>query len=161
MPVPDQLPSELVPPSSRDLDNSVDLVKELLKHETRSRSPSSLDAPISRLKTRSFNSSSPSLDLNRDATIYKHSDSEPPGGFYKPRSRHVDCDDDDSPATDLSDMKCQLANTAHMLDRAAQAEASRTKEDDKLDEEMSDLKYRVKRVQDDLNYNNLVLLYLV
>ena len=31
----------------------------------------------------------------------------------------------------------------------------------KLDEEMSDLKYHVKRVQDDLDYNNLVLLYLV
>ena len=159
MPIPDQLPPELVPPSSRDLDNSVDLVKDLLKHETRSRSPSSLDAPISRLKNRSFNSSSPSLDANRDATIYKHSDSEPPGGFYKPRSRHIDRDavrsrdDDDSPTADLSDMKRRLANTAQMLERTAQAEASRTKEDEELDQEMDDLKYRVKRVQDDLDYN--------
>ena len=159
MPIPDQLPAELVPPSSRDLNNSVDMVKDLLKHETRSRSPGSLDAPISRLKNRSFNSSSPSLDANRDATIYKHSDSEPPGGFYKPRSRHVDRDavrsrnDDDSPTADLSDMKRRLANTAQMLERTAQAEANRTKEDEELDQEMDDLKYRVKRVQDDLEYN--------
>ena len=34
MPIPDQLPSELILPSSRDLDDSVDLVKDLLKHET-------------------------------------------------------------------------------------------------------------------------------
>ena len=159
MPIPDQLPAELVPPSSRDLNNSVDLVKDLLKHETRSRSPASLDAPISRLKNRSFNSSSSSLDANRDATIYKHSDSEPPGGFYKPRNRHVDRDavrsrdDDDSPTADLSDMKRRLANTAQMLERTAQAEANRTKEDEELDQEMDDLKYRVKRVQDDLDYN--------
>jgi len=159
MPIPEQLPSELVPPSSRDLDNSVDLVKELLKHETRSRSPSSIDTPISRLKNRSFNNSSPSLDANRDATIYKHSDFEPPGGFYKPRSRHVDRDairsrdDDDSPTADLSDMKRRLANTAQMLDRTTQAEANRTREDEELDQEMDDLKYRVKRVQDDLEYN--------
>ena len=159
MPIPDQLPAELVPPSSRDLNSSVDLVKDLLKHETRTRSPASVDAPISRLKNRSFNSSSPSLDPNRDATIYKHSDSEPPGGFYKPRNRHVDRDavrsrdDDDSPTADLSDMKRRLANTAQMLERTAQAEASRTKEDEELDQEMDDLKYRVKRVQDDLDYN--------
>jgi hypothetical protein len=159
MPIPDQLPAELVPPSSRDLNDSVDLVKDLLKHETRSRSPANLDTPISRLKNRSFNSSSPSLDANRDATIYKHSDSEPPGGYYKPRSRHVDRgavrsrDDDDSQTADLSDMKRRLANTAQMLDRTAQAEASRTKEDEELDQEMDDLKYRVKRVQDDLDYN--------
>ena len=157
-PIPDQLPSELIPPSSRDLDDSVDLVKDLLKHETRSRSPLNVDAPISRLKNRSFNTSSPSLDTNRDATIYKHTD-EPPGGFYKPRSRHVDRDavrsrdNDDSPVADLSDMKRQLANTTHMLERTAQAEASRSKEDEELDQEMNDLRYRVKRVQDDLDYN--------
>ena len=159
MPIPDQLPSELIPPSSRDLNDSVDLVKDLLKHETRSRSPTSLDSPISRLKNRSFNSSSPSLDANRDATIYKHSDDPPASGFYKPRSRHVDRDairsrdDDDSPAADLSDMKRRLANTAQMLERTAQAEANRTKEDEELDQEMDDLRYRVKRVQDDLDYN--------
>lgn len=158
MPVPEQLPAELVPPSARDLDNSVDIVKDLLKHESRARSPSGLDTPISRLKTRSFNSSSPTLDSGRDATIYKHSDSEPPGGFYQPRSRHVNRDDvrarneADSPSADLSDMKRLLANTAQMLDRNAEADASRTAEDEALDREMDDLKYRVKRVSEDLDY---------
>ena len=33
-------------------------------------------------------------------------------------------DDDDSPTADLSDMKCQLANTAQMLECTTQAEAN-------------------------------------
>ena len=156
MPIPDQLPVELV---SRDLNNSVNLVKDLLKHETRSRSPSSVDTPISHLKNHLFNSSSPSLETNRDATIYKHSDLEPPGGFYKPQNRHVDRDairsrdEDDSPTADLSNIKRCLANTAQMLEHTAQTESNRTKEDKELDQEMDDLKYRVKRVQDDLDFN--------
>ena len=132
-------------------------MKDILKHDVRSRSPSSLDS-VSRLKDHSFNRSSPSLNSGRDATIYKHSDAEPPGGFYQPRSRHVNRDnvrsrtDDDSPAADLSDMKRQLENTAMMLDRAAEVDASRTAEDEALDRELDDLKYRVKRVQEDLDY---------
>jgi len=153
MPIPDQLPPELVPPSARDLDEQVEAMKSLLQYENRSRSPSSIDSPVSRLKNRSFNTTGSSIESGRDATIYKHSDSEPPGGFYKPRSRHVDRDavrrtDDVSPSSDLSDMKRQLANTAQMLDRASEA----TAEDEELDREMDDLKYRVKRVQDDIDY---------
>jgi len=157
MQVPDVLPPELVPPSHRDLDDSVDRVKDLLKKESRTHSPSSLDSPISYLKNRSFNGSSPSLESNRDATIYKHTDAEP-SGIYKPRSRHVDRDairsrnEDDSPSADLSDLKRQLANTASMLDRNAEADAMRTREDEELDREMDDLKYRAKRVQEDLDY---------
>ncbi|PFH53549.1 hypothetical protein AMATHDRAFT_73354 [Amanita thiersii Skay4041] len=157
MPIPNQLPPELVPPSARDLDSSVDLLKDLLKNESRSRSPSTLDVSVSRLKSRSFNSSSPSLESGRDATIYKHNDDEPPGGFYQPRSRHINRDDvrsknEEGTSADLSDMKRKLANAAQMLDRAADAEASRTAEDEELQREMDDLKYRVKRVSDDLEY---------
>ncbi|KAF8888235.1 hypothetical protein BD779DRAFT_1524285 [Infundibulicybe gibba] len=131
VPLPEQLPDELVPPSARDLDSSVDLIKNLLKNETRSHSPSS---------TSSRPGSHSSRDPGRDATIYKHTDSEPPGGFYQPRSRHVNRDNR------------QLANTAQMLDRAAEDEASRTAEDDALDRELDDLKYRVKRLNEDLDY---------
>ncbi|RDB19337.1 Actin cytoskeleton-regulatory complex protein pan1 [Hypsizygus marmoreus] len=158
MPVPEQLPPELLPPSARDLDNSVDMMKDLLKHESRARSPSTLDAPISKLKNRSLNRSSPTLGSGRDATIYKHTDTEPVGGVYHSRSRHINRDDvrsrsdDDSPSAELSDMKRRLANTAQMLDRNAEADAARTEEDEELDREMDDLKYRVKRVSDDLEY---------
>ena len=159
MQLPEKLPPELVPPSRRDLDDSVDRVKHLLQQESRTQSPGSIDSPISYMKNRSFNAPSPSFDSNRDATIYKYTDLEPTG-VYKPRSRHVDRDairsrnDEDSPSADLQDMKRRLANTAQMLDRAAEAGAQRTREDEELTREMEDLKYRVKRVQEDLDYNS-------
>ncbi|KAF4614764.1 hypothetical protein D9613_003419 [Agrocybe pediades] len=148
MPIPDQLPAELVPPSAVDLDSTVDRVKELLKNDTRT-------GPANQ---HSFNRSSPSSsNSNRDASNYKHSDSDLGGGIYKPSNRHVvrsavrSRDDDDTTA-DLSDMKRQLENTAKMLDRTAEESAKRTKEDEELDQEMDDLKYAVKRVRDDLDY---------
>jgi len=159
MQLPETLPPELVPPSRRDLDDSVDRVKHLLQQESRTQSPGSIDSPISYMKNRSFNASSPSFDSNRDATIYKYTDLEPTG-VYKPRSRHVDRDairsrhDEDSPSADLQDMKRRLANTAQMLDRAAEAGAQKNREDEELTREMEDLKYRVKRVQEDLDYNS-------
>lgn len=153
--IPDVLPSELVPPSSRDLDTSVNFLKDILKNDTRARSPSGLDTPVSRLKERSFNSTSaPGAGGRQDATVYKHTDAEPPGGFYQPRSRHIDRstvrsrNEDNSPAADMSDIKRQLANTQKMLDASAVADAG----DDDLDREMGDLRYRIKRLQEDLDY---------
>ncbi|TFY78974.1 hypothetical protein EWM64_g5039 [Hericium alpestre] len=159
--IPDELPPELKPPSHKDLDNSVDFVKGLLKNDVRARSPSALDVPISRLKERSFNSTgAPGAGGRQDATVYKHLDAEPPGGYYTPPSRHVDraavMTDREraSPTGDLSDMKRQLENTAKMLDRTAADSAHRTAEDEALEREMEDLRYRVKRVQEDLDYVN-------
>ena len=158
--IPDELPAELVPPSHRDLDTSVNFVKNLLQNEpTRARSPSGFDAPVSRLPSRSLHSSSaPGAGGRQDATVYKHTDEEPVGGYYTPRSRHVDRSavrasaERDSPSADLSDMKRQLENTARMLDRATEESTLRTAEDEALDREMSDLKWKVKRVQEDLEY---------
>jgi hypothetical protein len=158
--IPDELPAELVPPSHRDLDTSVNFVKNLLQNEpSRARSPSGLDAPVSRLPNRSLlSSSAPGAGGRQDATVYKHTDEEPVGGYYTPRSRHLDrsavraSSDRDSPAADLNDMKRQLENTARMLDRATEESSLRTAEDDALDREMSDLKWKVQRVQEDLEY---------
>jgi hypothetical protein len=149
-----------VPPSHRDLDTSVNFVKNLLQNEpSRARSPSGLEAPVSRLPNRSLlASSAPGAGGRQDATVYKHTDEEPVGGYYTPRSRHLDrsavraSSERDSPAADLNDMKRQLENTARMLDRATEESALRTAEDDALDREMSNLKWKVQRVQEDLEY---------
>ncbi|KAI9451971.1 hypothetical protein BJY52DRAFT_1295264 [Lactarius psammicola] len=131
--IPDELPAELVPPSHRDLDTSVNFVKNLLQNEpSRARSPAGHDVPVSRLPNRSLHSSgAPGAGGRQDATVYKHTDEEPAGGYYTPRSRHRD-----SPSADLDDMKRRLENTA-------QESALRTAEDDALD---------LKRVQEDLEY---------
>ena len=88
----DVLPLELVLPSSRNLDTSVNFLKDILKNDNCSCSPSALDTPVSRLKERSFTSSTTLIQLGgrQDATVYKHEDIEPPGGFYQPRCCHVD-----------------------------------------------------------------------
>jgi len=159
MQLPDQLPRELIPSSRQDLGDTVDRVKELLERESRTHSPSSTDSPMSILKNRSFYGAAPSFESNRDATIYKHTDEESTS-VYKPKWRHVDRDairsrdDEDNPSADLQDLKRRVANTAQMLDRTADADAQRTKEDEELAREMSDLNYRVKRIQEDLEFNS-------
>jgi len=147
-----------VPASARDLNQSVDFLKDILKNGTRARSPGNFDDPISKLPTRSFHSDTArGAGGRQDATVYKHNDDHtPPGGVYQPRSRHIDRDTvrtrSDDPTDDISVMKRQLENTAKMLDRSAEEDAARTREDDELEREMSDLRYRIKRLQEDLDY---------
>ncbi|KAI0668336.1 hypothetical protein C8Q78DRAFT_1173775 [Trametes maxima] len=157
--VPQVLPPELVPPSRRDLEESVDVLKDILKNDTRARSPAGFDSgPASRMRERSFYNNAAGAGGRQDATVYKYKDETPAGGFYQPRSRHVDrsairtTSENASPSADLDDMKRQLENTAKMLDRVADENAARTAEDDALEREKADLKYRVKRVQEDLEY---------
>ncbi|KAI9069473.1 hypothetical protein FKP32DRAFT_1617176 [Trametes sanguinea] len=158
--IPDVLPPELVPPSRRDLEESVDVLKDILKNDTRARSPAGLDSgPASRMRERSFyQNTATGAGGRQDATVYKFKDEAPAGGFYQPRSRHVDrsairtASENASPSADLDDIKRSLENTAKMLDKVAEENAQRTAEDDALEREMDDLKYRVKRVQEDLEY---------
>ena len=156
--IPEQLPEEMVPTSARDLGQSVDFLKDILKNETRTRSPGNFDDPISKLPTRSFHTDTArGAGGRQDATVYKHNDDHtPPGGVYQPRSRHIDRDTvrtrSDDPADDLSVIKRQLENTAKLFDRTAEESATRTREDDELEREMSDIRYRIKRLQDDLDY---------
>ncbi|KAI6139453.1 hypothetical protein BKA82DRAFT_4225445, partial [Pisolithus tinctorius] len=125
--IPDELPPELVPPSSRDLDTSVNFLKYVLKDDTRAGSPSALNTPVSRLKERSFTSSSTML-MQRDVPL--------PGGFYQSSVRHVDLN-----AVRLQSDERQLLNTQKMLD------------DNLSSEHLEDLRYRIKRLQEDVKYD--------
>ncbi|KAI6138321.1 hypothetical protein BKA82DRAFT_4343222 [Pisolithus tinctorius] len=156
--IPDELPAELVPLSSRDLDTSVNFLKDVLKNDTRAGSPSALDAPVSRLKERSFTSSSTTLmqrGSRQDATVYRHEDVPPPGGFYQSSVRHVDLnavrlqsDEVNPAASDIASLKRQLLNTQKMLDDNLSSE----RESDQLDRDLEDLCYRIKRLQEDVEY---------
>ena len=73
--IPEVLPQELIPPSHRDLESSVDVLKDILKHDTRARSPAGLDAgPASRMRERSFYNNTAGAGGRQDATVYKHND---------------------------------------------------------------------------------------
>lgn len=154
LPIPDQLPPELVPPSSRDLDTSVNFLKDILKNDT-SR-PGSADA-ISRGKVRSFNDSSPVGGGGRkDGTVYRYTDDNDGGSVYQSRSRHIDRRNvrvgNESPGEDLETMRRQLENAARTLEKSDEEQRNRTREDEELEREMEDLRYRVKRIQEDLEY---------
>ena len=114
-----------MPPSHRDLDTSVVLVKNLLQNEpSRARSSSQLrvDEQVSSLLNYSlFSSSAPGAGGRQDSTVYMHTDEELVGSYYTPRSRHLHrstvrtSSDHDYPAPDLIDMKRQPENTARTL----------------------------------------------
>lgn len=137
--IPDELPDELIPPSSKDLNMQVDILKDILKHDNHQRI------------------TSPQLPSARsDASIYKHDDNEAASSTYKSSSRHIDRRNvrhsNSSPASDLEDMKRELANTSVKLDKATSLSGNRTQEDDELERDMDDLKYSIRRVQDDLDF---------
>ncbi|KAK9896443.1 hypothetical protein P389DRAFT_211187 [Cystobasidium minutum MCA 4210] len=167
-PIPDVLPQEMVPPSSRDLESSVDFLKDLLRNDTRSRS-TNLDPSQSNgsstnnkyAKVRSFDrNASPEPSTTRgnrkDAAVYKHDDSEIK--TYKPNSRHLDRrnvrfhgEDDDN--SDLGSLKKQLRDTQDLLDRTYKSKGDDDDDDDDLVAEIDDLKYRIRRVQEDIEFN--------
>lgn len=155
--VPETLPSELIPPSAKDLNDSVDFLKDLLKKDTNVRHSTGLNIPeagsnsgASYAKARSFHENP--VAPKKDATAYKHDDTDVAG--YKSSSRHLDRKtvryEGQSATDDLSEMKRQLANTQKMLDK----QGAEDDEDRELEREMDDLRYRIRRVQDDIEYFN-------
>ncbi|SPO31627.1 related to Intersectin 1 [Ustilago trichophora] len=155
--IPETLPSELIPPSAKDLNDSVDFLKDLLKKDTNVRHSTGLNIPeagsnsgASYSKARSFHENP--VAPKKDATAYKHDDADVPS--YKSSSRHLDRKtvryEGQSATDDLSEMKRQLENTQKMLDK----QGVEDDEDRELEREMDDLRYRIRRVQDDIEYYN-------
>ncbi|WVF66967.1 hypothetical protein IAT40_001710 [Kwoniella sp. CBS 6097] len=140
--IPDVLPEELVPASMRDIDTTVNFMKDLLRHEASSRS----------------NTSSPSYGGNtpgaasKDALMYKHSDDLP--STYKPSSRHLDRKSvryaGEDPDAGLKDIRRKLQNTSSLLEKSNE----KSVEDEELEEEIETLQYRVKRIQEDIEYTS-------
>lgn len=152
--MPAVLPAELVPASSKDLDSNVDFLKSLLRNDTNSRSTST---DPSYAKTRSFNDASPAGgDRKKDGTVYKHDEDRELGKTYKSSSRHLDRSSvrtgKESASDDLAQIKRDLANTSSRLDDRLEERGRRDEEDELLDEEMDDLKRRVRRIKDDIEY---------
>ena len=160
--VPNELPSELIPTSSRDLSESVDFLKDLLKQDTSVRSATALNLPdpgsnkdTKYAEARSFYRNPVEREperKNSDAVAYKHSDSDSAG--YRSRSRYLDRRevrfDGQSASEDLGEMKRQLERTQRMLEKVDMDD----EEDHELDREMEDVRYSIRRLQDDIEYYN-------
>ncbi|KAL7419920.1 hypothetical protein Q5752_005838 [Cryptotrichosporon argae] len=142
--IPDQLPEELVPPSMRDIDSTVNFMRDLLKHDSTSRSNTASPA----YGSSAYGASS------KDAKVYKHDDSAPTS--YKPASRHIDRKSvryaGEDASADIGDIRRELTNTSMMLDKSASERARRSVEDEELEQDIEDLKHRVRRLKEDLEY---------
>ncbi|ORY26048.1 hypothetical protein BCR39DRAFT_542389 [Naematelia encephala] len=141
--IPDKLPDELVPASMRDIDTTVNFMRDLLRHESNTRSDAS-----------SPSYANPAA-ASRDASSYKHSDA-PASTTYRPSSRHLDRKAvryaGEEADADIKDIRRQLQNTSDLLSRTAEESKRKSAEDEALEQEIDDLKYKVKRIQEDIEY---------
>ena len=169
----------MIPQSSRDLNESVDFLKDLLKKDSSVRGATALNLPSSGSnagtaygKGSSFhqnpidrNSSNDYTSLGvggkrqvGEASAYKNDDSEVGSTAYRSSSRHLDRKavryEGQSAADDLSEMRRQLANTQKMLDAQATEDDAEEMDSRELQKEMDDLRYQIRRVQDDIEYYN-------
>ena len=168
-PVPSRLPPELVPPSTRNLNDSIGTMKSLLSQDAESRKASGAflqpqKTGVSYLKEHSFRGSPGSPGIGRkDATMFKNND-EAVGYRSSARRRVGNNGRTPSPATSsqasedelsVTELKKKIRETKVMLDAVDFQDESRAEEDDALDRrdrrEAESLMDRIRRVQDDID----------
>ena len=172
-PVPNKLPPELVPPSSRHLADSIGTVKSLLSRDAEARKNTGAflqpqKTGVSYLKSHSFRTESNGVAPNRkDATVFRNNDEEV--GYKSSARRRVgDGGRTPSPAQsstpsprlsndDLSadQLRKKIREKQVLLDAIDFKEETAAEEDDALDRkdgrEADDLYQRIRRLQDDID----------
>ncbi|KAJ6013962.1 hypothetical protein N7540_008553 [Penicillium herquei] len=169
-PVPSRLPPELIPPSTRHLNDSIGTVKSLLSQDAESRKSSGAflqpqKTGVSYLKDHSFRggNGAQSGASRKDATMFKNNDSV--GGYRSSARRRVGNDprspspaaSEASQADELSveQLQKKIRETKIMLDAVDFQDENKAEDDDALDRrdrrEAESLMDRIRRVQDDID----------
>ncbi|KAJ5092161.1 hypothetical protein NUU61_007031 [Penicillium alfredii] len=168
-PVPNRLPPELVPPSTRHLNDSIGTVKSLLSQDAESRKATGAflqpqKTGVSYLKDHSFRGGGPSPGFGRkDATMFKNNDA---AGGYRSSARRRVGNDPRTPSPTASSqaseeelgtdqLRKKIRETKVMLEAVDFQDENRAEDDDALDRrdrrEAESLMDRIRRVQDDLD----------
>ncbi|KAF5016706.1 hypothetical protein F66182_11526, partial [Fusarium sp. NRRL 66182] len=171
-PIPTRLPPELVPPSTRNLNDSIGTVKSLLSQDAEARKTSGAflqpqKTGVSYLKDHSFRggATSPGAATRRDATRYQNRDEV---GYRSSARRRVgNGGRTPSPAASsqvsersddelsVDQLKKKLRETKIMLDAVDFRDQNQAEEDDAMDRrdrrEAESLMDRIRRVQDDID----------
>jgi hypothetical protein len=171
-PVPARLPPELVPPSTRNLNDSLAGVKSLLSKdaEERKRTGAFLQPQktgVSYLKTHSFRTGSPQNSGRADATVFRNNDDEV---GYKSSARHrlggggrtPSPAQPSSPASERSSdemtveqLRKAIKEKQVLLDAIDFNDENQAEQDDVLDRrdrrEADDLYRRIRRMQEDID----------
>ncbi|XMA09496.1 hypothetical protein WAI453_002287 [Rhynchosporium graminicola] len=167
-PLPAQLPPELVPPSTRNFNDSIGQVKSLLSQESdfRKNSGASLlpqKTGVSYLKNHSFRSGNSGFGGGRkDATVFKNNDDDIGykssarrrlgNGSPRPSSPASSTSNDD---ISLEQLKKKIREKQVLLDAIDFKDENAADEDDALDRrdrrEADDLYRRIRRIQEDID----------
>lgn len=172
-PIPNRLPPELVPPSTRNFNDSIGTVKNLLSADAESRKSSGAflqpqKTGVSYLKNHSFRAGSTSPGLNngrKDATVFKNDDNAV--GYKSSARRRMGAGRSASPASSaqsseksdeelsVDQIKKKIRETRIMLDATDFRDENRAEEDEALNRrdrrEAESLMDRIRRVQDDID----------
>ncbi|KAJ5675825.1 hypothetical protein N7462_008722 [Penicillium macrosclerotiorum] len=169
-PVPSRLPPELIPPSTRHLNDSIGTVKSLLSQDAETRKATGAflqpqKTGVSYLKDHSFRGGSSSPGVGRkDATMFKNNDAA--GGYRSSARRRVGNDGrtpSPAPSSQTSEgeelsveqLQKKIRETKIMLDAVDFQDENRAEDDDALDRqdrrEAESLMDRIRRVQDDID----------
>ncbi|QKX62488.1 uncharacterized protein TRUGW13939_09649 [Talaromyces rugulosus] len=170
-PVPNRLPPELVPPSTRNLNDSIGTVKSLLSQDAETRKTTGAflqpqKTGVSYLKDHSFRGGATSPGASRrDATLFKNND-EFVGYKSSARRRLGNEGRAPSPATSqtseksedemtVDQLKKKLRETKVMLDAVDFRDQNQAEEDDASERrdrrEAESMMDRIRRVQDDID----------
>lgn len=169
-PIPAQLPPELVPPSTRNFNDTIGAVKSLLHQESTLRKDSGASllpqkTGVSYLKSHSFRSDSGILRTGRkDGTVFKNNDDDigykssarrrigNGGGSPRPSSPSSIATNDE---LSLEQLKKKIREKQVLLDAIDFRDESAADEDETLDRrdrrEAEELYRRIRRIQEDID----------
>ncbi|KAF2804290.1 uncharacterized protein BDZ99DRAFT_425887 [Mytilinidion resinicola] len=171
-PVPNRLPPELVPPSTRNFNESIGTMKSLLSRDAEERKNTGAflqpqRTGVSYLKSHSFRQGSPISSGRKDATVFKNNDDNV---GYRSSARHrlgaggrsPSPATPTSPASERSadelsvdQLRKSVREKQVLLDALDTQDENRADEDDALDRrdrrEADDLYRRIRRVQEDID----------
>jgi actin cytoskeleton-regulatory complex protein PAN1 len=172
-PVPSRLPPELIPPSTRNFNNSIDTVKSLLSQDAEARKNSGAflqpqKTGVSYLKNHSFRTASSSPTLGRkDATVFRNNDEDV--GYRSSARRRLGGDgrtpspvQSRSPVSDasfddmsLDQIRKKIREKKILLDATDFQDENQASDDavfDRRDKaEAEDLFRQIRRLQDDID----------
>ncbi|MCJ1464066.1 actin organization and endocytosis protein [Pseudocyphellaria aurata] len=171
--VPNQLPPELVPPSTRNFADSIGTVKSLLSQdaETRKNSGAFLQPQqtgVSYLKNRSFRTDSNGITPGRkDATVFRNNDDDigykssarrrlgAGGGTPSPVQLNAPSSERPDDDVSIEQLRKKVREKQILLDAIDFKEENEAEEDDALDRrdrrDAEDLYRRIRRIQEDID----------
>ncbi|KJX94560.1 actin cytoskeleton-regulatory complex protein pan1 [Zymoseptoria brevis] len=170
-PVPNQLPAELIPPSARNINDSIGTMKNLLSQDAQERKSTGAflqpqKTGVSYLKSRSFRGGNGAISNNRkDATVFKNNDDDV--GYRSSARRRVGQDGrSSSPALSdtssmnademsLDQLKKAIREKQVLLDAMDFQDEGQAEQEDALDrkdrKESKELFRRIRRIQEDID----------